>query len=85
MNFTHIRNKVKMLLREQKMVFYNLSFSFSLQYLQFYTFTRCFIYTIYNIYKVWVLLFCFFVVFLVNVVVVNGRGGVGSLIGMASE
>ena len=49
MNFTHIRNKVKMLLREQKMLFYNLSFSFSLQYLQFYTFTRCFFYTIYNI------------------------------------
>ena len=42
MNFTHIRNKVKMLLREQKMLFYNLLFSFSLQYLQFYTFTRCF-------------------------------------------
>ena len=36
-------------------------------------------------YKVWVLLPCFSVVFWVNVVVVNGCGGGGSSIGIASE
>ena len=43
-----------------------------------------FFYTIYSMYNVWVLLSCFSVVFWVNVVV-NGRGGGGSLIGMASD
>ena len=84
MNFTHIRNKVKMLLTEQKMLilqFVVLIFFKIFTVLRIY---KIFFYTIYNIYKVWVVLSGFSVVFLVNVDV-NGCGGGGSSIGMASE
>ena len=85
MNFTHIRNKVKMLLTEQKMLilqFVVLIFFTIFTVLRIYK--MVFFYSIYNMYKVWVLLSCFSVVFWVNVVVVNRRGGGGSSIGMAS-
>ena len=86
MNFTHIRNKVKMLLTEQKMLilqFVILIFFTIFTVLRIY---KMFFYSIYNMYKVWVLLSCFSVVFWVNVVVVNRcGGGGGSSIGMASE
>ena len=63
MNFTHIRNKVKMLLTEQKMLilqFVVLIFFAMFTVLGIY---KMFFYSIYNIYKVWVLLSCFSVVF----------------------
>ena len=63
MNFTHIRNKVKMLLTEQKMLilqFVVLVFFAMFTVLGIY---KMFFYTIYNIYKVWVVLSCFSVVF----------------------
>ena len=63
MNFTHIRNKVKMLIREQKMLilqFVVLIFFAMFTVLGIY---KMFFYSIYNIYKVWVLLSCFSVVF----------------------
>ena len=64
MNFTHIRNKVKMLLKEQKMLI--LQFVV-LIFVTIFTVLRIkklvFFYTLYNIYKVWVLLSCFSVVF----------------------
>ena len=86
MNFTHIRNKVKMLLTEQKMLilqFFVLIFFTIFTVLRIYK--RFFFYSIYNMYKVWVLLSCVSVVFWVNVIVVNRRGGGGSSIGMVSE
>ena len=63
MNFTHLRNKVKMLLTEQKMLileFVVLIFFTIFTGLHIY---KMFFYTIYNIYNIWVLLFCFSVVF----------------------
>ena len=63
MNFTHIRNKVKMLLTEQKMLilqFVVLIFFAVFTVLGIY---KMFFYSIYYIYKVWVLLSCFSVVF----------------------
>ena len=42
MNFTHIRSKVKMLLTEQKHILQFVILIFFLQYLQFFTFSRCF-------------------------------------------
>ena len=63
MNFTHIRNKVKMLLTEQKMLilqFVVLIFFAMFTVLGIY---KMFFYSIYYIYKVWVLLSCFSVVF----------------------
>ena len=63
MNFTHIRNKVKMLLTEQKMLilqFVVVIFFAMFTVLGIY---KMFFYSIYNIYKVWVLLSCFSVVF----------------------
>ena len=63
MNFTHIRNTVKMLLTEQKMLilhFVVLVFFAMFTVLGIY---KMFFYTIYNIYKVCVVLFCFSVVF----------------------
>ena len=63
MNFTHIRNKVKMLLTEQKMLilqFVVLIFFAMFTVLGIY---KMFFYSIYNIYKVLVLLSCFSVVF----------------------
>ena len=74
MKFTHIRNKVKMLLTEQKMLI--LQFVVLIVFAMFTVLGiyKMFFYSIYNIYKVWVLLSCFSVVFWVNVVV-NGRGG----------
>ena len=63
MNFTHIRNKVKMLIREQKMLilqFVVLIFFAMFTVLGIY---KMFFYSIYYIYKVWVLLSCFSVVF----------------------
>ena len=63
MNFTHIRNKVKMLLTEQKMLilqFVVLVFFAMFTVLGIY---KMFFYAIYNIYKVWVVLSCFSVVF----------------------
>ena len=63
MNFTHIRNKVKILLTEQKMLilqFVVLIFFAMFTVLGIY---KMFFYSIYNIYKVWVLLSCFSVVF----------------------
>ena len=86
MNFTHIRNKVKMLLTEQKMLilqFVVLMFFTIFTVLRIYK--MFFFYSIYNMYKVWVLFSCVCVVFWVNVVVVNRCGGGGSSIGMASE
>ena len=62
MNFTHIRNKVKMLLTEQKMLilqFVVLIFFAMFTVLGIY---KMFFYSIYYIYKVWVLLSCFSVV-----------------------
>ena len=63
MNFTHIRNKVKMLLTEQKMLilqFVVLIFFAMFTVLGIY---KMFFYTVYNIYKVCVVLSCFSVVF----------------------
>ena len=63
MNFTHISNKVKMLLTEQKMLilqFVVLIFFAMFTVLGIY---KMFFYSIYNIYKVWVFLSCFSVVF----------------------
>ena len=63
MNFTHIRNKVKMLLTEQKMLilqFVVLIFFAMFTVLGIY---KMFFYSIYYIYKVWILLSCFSVVF----------------------
>ena len=63
MNFTHIINKVKMLLTEQKMLilqFVVLVFFAMFTVLGIY---KMFFYTIYNIYKVWVVLSFFSVVF----------------------
>ena len=63
MNFTHIRNKVKILLTEQKMLilqFVVLIFFAMFTVLGIY---KMFFYSIYYIYKVWVLLSCFSVVF----------------------
>ena len=62
MNFTHIRNKVKMLLTEQKMLilqFVVLIFFAMFTVLGIY---KMFFYSICYIYKVWVLLSCFSVV-----------------------
>ena len=63
MNFTHIRNKVKMLLTEQKMLI--LQFVVLIVFAMFTVLGiyKMFFYSIYNIYKVWVLLSCFSVVF----------------------
>ena len=63
MNFTHIRNTVKMLLTEQKMLilhFVVLVFFAMFTVLGIY---KMFFYTIYNIYKVCVVLSCLSVVF----------------------
>ena len=59
MSFTHIRNKVKMVLTEQKMLILQFVVVIFFTIFTVYTFTRCFFYTSYNIYNVWVLLFCF--------------------------
>ena len=63
MKFTHIRNKVKMLLTEQKMLI--LQFVVLIVFAMFTVLGiyKMFFYSIYNIYKVWVLLSCFSVVF----------------------
>ena len=63
MNFTHIRNKVKMLLTEQKMLI--LQFVVPIFFAMFTVLGiyKMFFYSIYYIYKVWVLLSCFSVVF----------------------
>ena len=63
MNFTHIRNKVKMLLTEQKMLILQFVVLIFVRIFTVLRIKKCFFYTIYNIYKVWVLLSCFSVVF----------------------
>ena len=64
MNFTHIRNKVKMLIKEQKMLilqFVVLIFFTIFTVLHIY---KMFFFTLFLIfYKVWVLLSCFSVIF----------------------
>ena len=52
MSFTHIRNKVKMVLTEQKMLILQFVVVIFFTIFAVYTFTRCFFYTSYNIYKV---------------------------------
>ena len=52
MSFTHIRNKVKMVLTEQKMLILQFVVVIFFTIFTVYTFTRCFFYTSYNIYKV---------------------------------
>ena len=63
MNFTHIRNKVKMLLTEQKMLILQFVVLIFVTIFTVLRIKKFFFYTIYNIYKVWVLLSCFSVVF----------------------
>ena len=61
MNFTHIKNQVKMVLTEEKMLIWQfVVLIFFTIFTVLCIYKMFFFYTIYNIYKVWVLLWFFF-------------------------